>query len=415
MCRVDGNSHERLSSALLASPAFRDLPYAVTGRIAECATVLDVPAGQVFIHQGDPGDSLMVLLSGVAEVFLETAGGLECIGTFRPGDVLGEMAFVTEEPRTASVRASTACQLVVLRADEFHRIASTSPELGMVLTHVVADRLGSGGRDGLGAKVIEGYRIESPVGRGATSVVYRAVEVETGRTVALKMMSHRLKYDPGASARFEREAATLLTLEHENIARVHSLLRAFKTIFLVMDFCEGETLERRLMAGGPFSEREASPVIAAVARALGYLHGKQIIHRDLKTSNVMWSPGAVKLIDFGLARQIEALDTALTATGAVVGTPCYMSPEQLRGGDTSPTDDYYALGCLAFELVMGRPLFRADNFYELVQLKSGEKPPLDELDRKRVSRRFTKSLEGLLGSDLAGRRKAFERIARRSN
>jgi serine/threonine protein kinase len=185
------------------------------------------------------------------------------------------------------------------------------------------------------------------------------------------MMSHRLVFQPGAFSRFEREARIVEPLEHPNIARLRGHFPAFRTEFIVMEFCEGATLGELLVGYGPFPESETRRILGQLATALTFVHERGVVHRDLKPGNVMLTPkGRVKLMDFGLAKeQRQISDDTATQDGSVLGTPLYMAPEQIAGDDSGPLIDVYAFACVAFELLSGKKLFEARNMTQLLQEK----------------------------------------------
>jgi len=326
-------------------------------------------AGDALMREGDPGDGLFVLLSGSSHASLRDSDAP--IGRFGPGDVVGEMALVTREPRTADVVADTAIRALKLPVAAFDRLVARHPVLAKVLTDVVADRLGRGSHDGLGGKAIDRYVIERCIGRGGMAIVYHARDAETGEPVALKMMSHRLVYEAGALTRFHQEAELLQSLDHPNIASLHRLFPAYNTYFLVMELCDGVDLERLIAAHGPFGESHVRPILGQLAVALEYVHERGVIHRDLKPSNVMLTrAGAVKLMDFGLATTVVALgDDTRMAAGAFEGTPAFMAPEQLSNVPLDRRADIYALAGIAYTLLTGHPIFRSGGLFELVQEK----------------------------------------------
>ena len=194
------------------------------------------------------------------------------VAEFVRGDVVGEISLVTNETRTADVVARTLVRVLVLPGDDFHDLAHRYPELQVLMTEVVADRLGQTTYDGLGGKDIHGYRINRCVGRGGMGVVYEALRLSDGEVVAVKMMSHKLVYQPDALLRFRREAATLEALHHEVIASLYDRFSAYKTQFLVMEFCKGRVLKQVFSAHGaldaqagppPRAGRRCSPVARA--------------------------------------------------------------------------------------------------------------------------------------------------------
>jgi hypothetical protein len=337
--------------------------------------------GEALIRQGSPGDGLFVLLSGSARATLRH-GAEHLLARFQRGDVIGEMALVTREPRTADVIADSPVKALYLPAAAFDRLAARHVVLGMVLTELVASRLGQASRDGLGGKLIEGYRIERCLGRGGMAIVYQAIEASSGRDVALKMMSHRLIYEPGALVRFHQEAELMGTFRHQNIAALERLFPAYNTHFLVMEFCDGGDFNTVLSKRGPLPEPIVRRVLGQLATALDHIHGRGLIHRDLKPNNVLLTrAGTVKLSDFGLATvAVGVSDETRLTPEAVMGTPAYMAPEQLSSTSLDARADIYAVGCVAYALLTAKPLFRSTNLYDLIQEKLARQvPSADEI------------------------------------
>lgn len=262
--------------------------------------------GAVILSQGQRGEGVFLLAEGTVAVRLRGEGGgagddagdgVRELARLGSGEVFGEMSLITHEPVTADVVADGAVRAFQLGVREFEAIARDHPELGIVLTYLIGDRLGEEATDGLGGKTLDGYRIEQCVGRGAMAVVYRAQEQQGGGAVALKMMSHRLLYQAGAMDRFRSEADIMLSLRHDDIARLHRHFDAFGTCFLAMEYCDGHDLQRVMDTRGALPEAEVRKVVGHLAAALIHLHGRDIAHGDLKPSNVMTTrDGAVKLL-----------------------------------------------------------------------------------------------------------------------
>ena len=318
--------------------------------------------GELLMKQGDPGTSLMVVADGDVEIGVDEEGGHHVLKLAHAGEVLGEMALLTNEPRSASVRAVTAVRAWVLPAERFHELAAKHPRIGVLLTLLLASRLGRLEHDALTGKIFEGYRISRRLGRGGMSVVYEAEESESGRRVALKMMSHRLLYDPAAMKRFQREADIIASFDHPNIAKMYGRFEAFRTSFIVMEFCEGISIDEVLRTRKRLPEPLTRSILGQLVGAVAYAHGAGIVHRDIKPSNVMVTrDGSVKLMDFGLAQRLEAA----TATRGLLGTPRYMAPEQMSGEAAGTKTDLFALGLLAFEMVSGTPFFEGKDIWAL--------------------------------------------------
>jgi CRP-like cAMP-binding protein len=194
---------------------FRSSPFSILGAatLAELLAVMQLheyAAGDHLIEQGDPAEFLLLILTGTAWARVrDTPQDRPPVGKFGPGDIVGEMSLITDEPRTADVVAETPVRALQLSTSDFHVLTERHPDLRVVLTDVMADRLGHAKFDGLGGKDIHGYQVVQCVGRGGMGVVYEALDVAKGTRVALKMMNHRLIYQPNALRRFRREAAIL--------------------------------------------------------------------------------------------------------------------------------------------------------------------------------------------------------------
>ena len=204
------------------------------------------------------------------------------------------------------------------------------------------------------------YELLEEIGRGGMGVVYRATQKSLGRTVALKMLLRRDLASGADLARFRSEAAAAAHLDHPGIVSIFEVGESDGHPFSSMRFIEGTTLARRL-AAGPLPPREGAALLAKVADAVQAAHDRGVLHRDLKPSNILIDTAGEPLVsDFGLAKQLEA-DGSVTHTGAILGTPCYMSPEQAAGsrGDVGPTSDVWSLGAILYQMLVGRPPFQA--------------------------------------------------------
>jgi eukaryotic-like serine/threonine-protein kinase len=222
---------------------------------------------------------------------------------------------------------------------------------------------------------VAGYEIESVLGRGGIGVVYKARQLSLGRTVALKMLLAGPYAGPHERLRFRHEAEAIAALHHVNIVQVYDVGEHDGRLYFTMEFVEGGSLAQKIH-GLPQPARQAAALVSTLSRAVQAAHHAGIVHRDLKPGNVLLTAdGTPKLSDFGLAKRLENGD-GLTATGAALGTPSYMAPEQAEGrtGAAEPALDVYALGAVLYELVTGRPPFRAATHAETLRQVIFEDP-----------------------------------------
>ena len=204
------------------------------------------------------------------------------------------------------------------------------------------------------------YDIDREVGRGAMAVVYRATEAGLGRRVALKVLPPEMTLNRELIERFKREARLAASLEHPNIIPVYREGQAGRFLFMAMKFIEGRTLEDIIASQGPLPVPVVLHVLRAATSALAYAHERGIVHRDIKSANILVDrDGRVVVSDFGIARAAE--DASLTSTGTMVGTPYFMSPEQCAARRIGPQSDQYSLGVVAFQMLTGTVPFQAES------------------------------------------------------
>jgi WD40 repeat protein len=236
-----------------------------------------------------------------------------------------------------------------------------------------AEGAGRGPGAGLPERV-GGYAIRGELGRGGMGVVYEAWQEPLRRAVALKMMLGSRFADPRQRTRFRAEAEAVARLQHPNIVQIHEVGEHEGLPFFTLELVGGGSLAARLR-GRPQPPRQAAEWLEVLARAVQHAHGHGVVHRDLKPANVLLTAdGALKVADFGLAKPIEGVP-AQTASGMIVGTPEYMAPEQAAGrGDVGPAADVWALGAILYELLTGRPPFRAASPLETLDLVRAADP-----------------------------------------
>jgi serine/threonine protein kinase len=220
------------------------------------------------------------------------------------------------------------------------------------------------------------YEIVAPLGAGGMGEVYRARDSKLGRDVAIKILPDQFSSDRERVARFEREARTLASLNHPQIAQIYGLEQTSNTVALVMELVEGEDLSQRI-ARGAIPLDEALAIARQIAEALDAAHGQGIVHRDLKPANVqVKDDGIVKVLDFGLAKPIEGpaaaasgatiTSPAMSMPGVILGTAAYMAPEQAKGRPVDKRADIWAFGCVLYEMVTGGRAFAGEDISETI-------------------------------------------------
>jgi serine/threonine protein kinase len=206
------------------------------------------------------------------------------------------------------------------------------------------------------------YRLTRRLGRGGMAEVFAAEDVRLGRTVAVKLLRADLAEDPVSKARFTREAQSVAGLNHHAIVAVYDsgedIVGGQSVPYIVMELVEGRTIRDLLLNAEAPGPEQALIIVSGVLEALAYSHQHGIVHRDIKPANVIITDaGAVKVMDFGIARALHGASTTMTQTGMVMGTPQYLSPEQALGKAVDHRSDLYATGCLLYELLALRPPF----------------------------------------------------------
>jgi serine/threonine protein kinase len=220
------------------------------------------------------------------------------------------------------------------------------------------------------------YEVVGSLGAGGMGEVYRARDSRLQRDIAIKILPTEFSQDAERLSRFEREARTLASLNHQNIAQVYGFEQTPDLSALAMEFVEGETLAVRIRrSGGALATSEAIGIARQIVAALDAAHERGVVHRDLNPANVMLTPaGDVKVLDFGLAKSagrdadpsLSPTAHLLTETGAIVGTAAYMSPEQARGRATDKRGDIWAFGCVLYEMLTGHLAFPGDNVSDIL-------------------------------------------------
>ena len=329
--------------------------------LLNCVTFQHVKAGQRFITQGEPGNTCFIIQKGTCVVNVEKDGELIPVVRMQAGDVVGEMALITGEPRSAHVDAETDMHLWCLEKAQFDKISQTYPELRSFLTDLIANWFET--RPVTAERRIGKYVITDIIGKGGYSIVYRGVHEALGMPVAVKMMKHDMAMRSDFIQDFRNEAKTIAQFNHENIVHVFDFEERFQTLFIVMEPLEGMSLRALLKRLLKLPALKVVNYLLQICAGLQYAHSKNVVHQDIKPGNIFILPNEkIKILDFGLAGPCGS-ETLFT------GTPFYMSPEQI---DCLPVDvrtDIFALGLTAYEMLTGQRPFPEEDAWEVMDLR----------------------------------------------
>src|SRR4051812_31207815 len=228
--------------------------------------------------------------------------------------------------------------------------------------------------------IADRYQLDEKVGSGGMSSVYRAFDPTLERWVAIKLMHRDISNDPDQLERFRREARAVASLNHPHIVTVIDAGEDEGAPFIVFEYVEGETLKERIRRLGRLPVAEAVAYAVEIGRALESAHASRLVHRDVKPQNVLIDPdGRAKVTDFGIARSLEA--QGLTATGRVLGTTDYVSPEQALGHEVTGQSDIYSLGVVLYEMLTGEVPYKADT--QVAVAMKHVRDPLPDVQRRR--------------------------------
>ena len=272
------------------------------------------------------------------------------------------------------------------------------PELRFCPTDGSALRAKTTSENLIGRVIGERYHIIDKLGEGGMGAVYLAEHIRMGRRCAIKVMNAMLLHDPDSVSRFSREAANASRINHPNVAAIYDFGETTdQIVFLAMEFVEGRSLAAALDGKRAVPERRAMEIACQVADALNAAHELGIVHRDLKPDNIMMTHSRagkdlVKVVDFGIAKATGGGQQTVTRTGFIVGTPAYMSPEQILGDPLDGRSDLYSLGCILYEMLTGERAFAGPSGEVSIRRRLTEPPPRP----RRVKRTLSKSLDRIV-------------------
>jgi len=257
-----------------------------------------------------------------------------------------------------------------------------------------------------GNKFAVRYEVKEIIGEGGMGTVFKAVDTELGEVIAIKTLKQDfLQQDPTALERFKSEIRLARRISHRNVVRTHDLGENSGIYFITMEYVEGKSLKELIRARGRLPLAITLSVGKQLARALEVAHEQGVIHRDIKPQNMVVEPdGVLKVMDFGIARlATRTPETGMTQAGTVIGTPEYMAPEQLSGGEVDHRVDIYAAGCVLYECLTGKPPFTADTPYQLIAKLLEETAPAPSTINAEVPAALDALVMAAIAKDPAGR------------
>ena len=347
--------------SLMRTRFFRSVPRSAICSILNRVVQKKVKCGERIICQGTEGDSCFIIQRGTCLARVEKGGEFHTVGRMRDGDIVGEMAILTGEKRSAHVDAETDMDLWVLTRQQFDAIAEVYPDIRSFLTEMVTDRLSS--RTLTADRSVGKYLITDIIGHGGYSIVYKGVHSRLNMPVAIKMLKHDMAMDADFLDTFHKEAKTIAGFNHENIIKVYDIEELFRTVFIVMEFVDGQTIKDIIRKEGFIAFPRVVDFLIQICTGLEYAHRQGIIHRDIKAANMFVRQGdQIKILDFGLSCPSGTKN--LDFPGSVP----YMSPEEIEGAAVDQRTDIYALGITAYEMVVGQRPFPEDDLMALMDM-----------------------------------------------
>lgn len=329
--------------------------------VLNCITFKHVKAGERFMTQGEPGDDCYIIQEGTCVINVEKDGELIPVARLQKGDIVGEMALLTGERRSAHVDAETNMRLWRLTRAQFDAISDAFPDLRGFLTDLVTKWFET--RTITAERRIGKYLITDIIGSGGYSFVYRGVHEALRMPVAVKMMKHDLATYSDFIKKFREEARTIAKFNHENIVHVYDIEERYKTLFIIMEHLDGMSLRTLLKRMLKLPPARVVRYLLQICAGLQYAHAKNVVHQDIKPGNIFILPDdKIKILDFGLA-------TPFGADSNFTGTPFYMSPEQIECLPVDARTDIFALGLTAYEMLTGQRPFAREDAWKTMNLR----------------------------------------------
>lgn len=341
---------------------FTNMGLSAIESLRDAMTPVVFQPGDILMSQGDAGDCMYLLDSGSVRISARMSlSDTNFERHMAAPAIVGEMALVARAPRTATVVAEAVTRCLRLSAEQFSQLVERNRYVAEFLTRAVGERLLESGA----IHHVGKYQVLGRLGAGAAATVFEAIHPGLQASVALKMLSHGLVHTKEFTDQFRREAQLVAGLNHDHVVRVLDTEEAYGTHFIVMEKLTGLTLDQLIRNETRQAWGAIRRILREISGALAYSHERGLLHRDIKPSNVFLTEEdrRVKLLDFGIA---VLADASAHTSGHLLGTPYYMSPEQIAGRKLDGRSDLYSLGILAYELITFQVPFDADNIEDLM-------------------------------------------------
>jgi CRP-like cAMP-binding protein len=349
-------------------PIFRTINRGAVCSVLNCLKHKHVKAGRRLLKQGSRIDACYFIQSGSCIVNVEDNGKIRPIDRIQTGGMVGEMAILNDHPLGFHVDAETDLELWALSRPAFDAMCSDHPQLRNFLTHLLIDRFSP--TKHTEKRKIGTYLITDMVGERSHSLVYKGLHQPFNLPVTIKMIKHETALDSGFQANFHNEAHTIAGFNHENIISIHKIIEHFRTVFLVMERLEGESLKSLLQRWIILPLPRVTDFLMQICSGLDCAHCQGVVHRDINPTNLVVMPGdRLKIFDFGLSPPDE--DSHQQVSGSLL----YKAPEQFEGHKPDQRTDIYAAGVVAFEMVTGKKPFAGDELAALAAQKLDREIP----------------------------------------
>jgi eukaryotic-like serine/threonine-protein kinase len=341
------------------SPYFKHVPEGAKYSLYTEKRKVLVLAGKRIIRQGEEGHELYIVRRGQCVVSIERGGIPHLVGRIEPGQIVGEMAILTGDPRIAHVDAETDMELWAISRDSFFKTCAQFPQLRRVLTWIVTDRLSSALLRS--DRTVGKYVLEKIIGEGGSSFVYKGYHSALNLPVAVKMLKHDMAMDPLFYKQFLNEGKSIAQLNHPNIVKVYDVEELYRTFFIIMEYIDGEQLSQVLRQEKRPSLEEMVDILLQTCAGVLHAHENGMLHGDIKPGNILiQKENRVRLVDFGFARAPG------TKEDYGVGTAHFISPEQILRGEADEKSDIYSLGITAYQMFTGRDACPCSNPDEIL-------------------------------------------------